>query len=454
MSSRMRPQASASSLAPSGTSSSSAAAADHANAAALAAVFRTLVFAGSVPLQFVIAEDELPPGADRSIEAYYIQAQRISYLPLLVPQIRKYFLDLVLDDNSAASLRDDDIWFEAEGGTPLKWHWPVGLLYDYHLSSRQPSLLPPPVPSPSSPNASTLPSSLAAVFAPLSAPSSDSPTSSPHLSFPGSLPPASSSAHTAHASADSQSTLRAHQYQRPRSRSSMRSASSGPGSGLLGLGGPGTVGEAVQPWRVTVHLREPPAGELGVGNRVEDARVGFMAMVKEADYVRWGSTKRVTNLRKEQQDALWDGVVQNNFDKYWTVASKLIPLPSLSSPSSTSPPTTRSPTPSSAASGAATSDANAVRSVPVRLFLPEGAPVVHELVPPLQADGSPTLLSHLLSSALPLLFPPLPSAPLAHPLVQGIHPPLSSEIGWLGACMAGADGWVSVVVVLDERGVE
>ena len=36
-----------------------------------------------------------------------------------------------------------------------------------------------------------------------------------------------------------------------------------------------------------------------------------MNMLKEADFVRWGSVKRVTNLRKEQQDALWDGVVRS-----------------------------------------------------------------------------------------------------------------------------------------------
>lgn len=34
---------------------------------------------------------------------------------------------------------------------------------------------------------------------------------------------------------------------------------------------------------------------------------------QEADYVRSGNTKRVTNLRKEQQDNLWEGIVQSAF---------------------------------------------------------------------------------------------------------------------------------------------
>lgn len=83
--------------------------------------------------------------------------------------------------------------------------------------------------------------------------------------------------------------------------------------------------------------------------------------------------------------------------------------------------------------------------------------------------GTPTTLRQALSQLVPLLFPPLPSLstssssssspaapppppPLAYPLIHGIYPPFETEVGWLGACMAGPDGWVNVVVVLDERG--
>ncbi|GAA6058193.1 hypothetical protein NBRC10513_002960, partial [Rhodotorula toruloides] len=120
-------------------------------------VFRTLVFGGNVPIQVVLAEDELPAQADRSIEVHYVQAPRTAYLPLLLPQIRKYFVNLVLDDNTAASLRDQDLCFKADG-VPLKWHWPVGLLYDYHYLANQPSLYPPR--SSTSTADSALPSSL------------------------------------------------------------------------------------------------------------------------------------------------------------------------------------------------------------------------------------------------------------------------------------------------------
>ncbi|CEQ42391.1 SPOSA6832_04196, partial [Sporobolomyces salmonicolor] len=453
-SSRMRPTPSTAFLAPSSAATPSAA--DTANAVAFAAVFRTLNFGGSVPIEVVLAEEDLPKNADRSIEAYYVQAPRISYLPLLLAQVRKQFVDLVLDESTSAALREDQLWFEVEGGGGALKHWPIGLLYDYHHALSHPSLPPPSTTSPyTAAPSSALPSSLASVFAPLSSPSALTGSNSLSPSFPASLPLPS---YPHSPPVDSQSTLRARPSggssafsappPRAPSRSSTRSVSE-PGRPPP----PPVTQDAVQPWRITLHLKDPPVEQLLVSNRVEDCRVGFMAMVKEADYVRWGNVKRVTNLRKEQQDNLWEGVVQNNFDKYWTVASKLVPLPSLSGPSSSSPSATRSATPSSGGSGSAEGrlpDANSVRSVPIRVYLPEGAPAMQSIVAPMQ-DGAPTTLHSALSALLPLLFPSLLSAPaLAHPLIQGILVPLESEIGWLGACMAGADGWVNVVVAVGE----
>lgn len=49
-----------------------------------------------------------------------MQVPRISYLPLLIPEIRKNLLDLVLDDNESALLREDQLWLECED-EPLRW---------------------------------------------------------------------------------------------------------------------------------------------------------------------------------------------------------------------------------------------------------------------------------------------------------------------------------------------
>jgi autophagy-related protein 5 len=87
--------------------------------------------------------------------------------------------------------------------------------------------------------------------------------------------------------------------------------------------------------------------------------------------------------------------------------------------------------------------------------------VVQEVAPPFEGGaGGAVTLGGFLQTHLPLLFPP--PAPrgyfgaseseevyaLAFPIVQGVVVPPETEMAWLGACMVGADGWVSVCVGL------
>lgn len=66
-------------------------------------------------------------------------------------------------------------------------------------------------------------------------------------------------------------------------------------------------------------------------------------------------------------------------------------------------------------------------------------------------SGTPTTLGMHLLSLVPLFFP-AHAPPLVVPIVHGIEVPLEAQLGWLGSCLLGADGWVNVVlrVVLDE----
>ena len=70
--------------------------------------------------------------------------------------------------------------------------------------------------------------------------------------------------------------------------------------------------------------------------------------------------------------------------------------------------------------------------------------------PSLGATGTPHTLGSYLAQHLPLLFPASASDPpfrdLAYPIVQGVVTPKDTEMAWLGACMAGADGWLNVCV--------
>jgi len=83
----------------------------------------------------------------------------------------------------------------------------------------------------------------------------------------------------------------------------------------------------------------------------------------------------------------------DNFDHYWRVASKVTPTAGPTRPRSPSPPPASSASMHSrppSADHASPSDrdgAYSVRSVPVRVYLPDG-PVLQDLVPPLLEDGS------------------------------------------------------------------
>lgn len=85
-------------------------------------LFRRLTWAGTVPLEIRVDSKELPANSDRGLEYYYIQAPRVSYLPLLMPEIRQYLMDVVFDETVAKTMKDEDWWFETEDGTLLKWY--------------------------------------------------------------------------------------------------------------------------------------------------------------------------------------------------------------------------------------------------------------------------------------------------------------------------------------------
>jgi hypothetical protein len=46
--------------------------------------------------------------------------RRNLYLPLIVQEVKEALVGLICDARGAATIRDEEIWFEYRG-TPLKW---------------------------------------------------------------------------------------------------------------------------------------------------------------------------------------------------------------------------------------------------------------------------------------------------------------------------------------------
>jgi autophagy-related protein 5 len=61
-----------------------------------------------------------------------LYAHRISYLPLLLPRLHAFLTSSLIDPSVAAS----EGWFDCED-VPLKWHHPIGLLFDLYAGAKE-----------------------------------------------------------------------------------------------------------------------------------------------------------------------------------------------------------------------------------------------------------------------------------------------------------------------------
>jgi autophagy-related protein 5 len=66
------------------------------------------------------------------------------------------------------------------------------------------------------------------------------------------------------------------------------------------------------PLRLTLHLATPPNDKLQLSPSAEACKQAFMGQLKEADFLRWGNTKRMTGLRKAEQDGMWEGIKERS----------------------------------------------------------------------------------------------------------------------------------------------
>lgn len=88
------------------------------------------VWAGSISLSIRLAPSDCRT-YDQA-DAYLIHVPRLSYLPFLLPRLHAFFRSQLIDPDVQAHTA----WFEFED-VALKWHYPVGLLYDL-FSGAQP----------------------------------------------------------------------------------------------------------------------------------------------------------------------------------------------------------------------------------------------------------------------------------------------------------------------------
>lgn len=110
-----------------------------------------IIWEGQIPVCFQADADEV--SGVRQPENFYLMVSRLSYLPLVTDkvwqityismnsihkyinfQVKKHFSRFVSND-----AQEGEVWFDCNG-TPLKWHYPIGVLFD--LTMREDNDLP------------------------------------------------------------------------------------------------------------------------------------------------------------------------------------------------------------------------------------------------------------------------------------------------------------------------
>lgn len=83
------------------------------------------IWSGSIPLEVRLAASDCRT-YDES-DPYLVQPPRLSYLPFLLLRLHAFFGPSLINPDVEAH----DAWLSVEG-VPLKWHYPLGLLYDLY----------------------------------------------------------------------------------------------------------------------------------------------------------------------------------------------------------------------------------------------------------------------------------------------------------------------------------
>ncbi|MCJ1436070.1 autophagy protein 5 [Xylographa pallens] len=78
---------------------------------------------GSLPLEIRLAPQDCQ--VYDQADPYLIHYPRLAYLPFLLPVLHTFFASILI----SPGINSYDGWFSFEG-VPLKWHYPLGLLYD------------------------------------------------------------------------------------------------------------------------------------------------------------------------------------------------------------------------------------------------------------------------------------------------------------------------------------
>ncbi|XP_065345018.1 autophagy protein 5 [Cloeon dipterum] len=85
------------------------------------------VWEGKLPVCFTLAEEELQDL--QTPDPFYLMVPRLSYFPLVTEKVKRHFIKHAHPEKQEA-----EMWLDYNG-TPLKWQYPIGVLFDSLLGA-------------------------------------------------------------------------------------------------------------------------------------------------------------------------------------------------------------------------------------------------------------------------------------------------------------------------------
>lgn len=76
------------------------------------------------------------------------------------------------------------------------------------------------------------------------------------------------------------------------------------------MAGAGPSNPSPRPLKLLLHLSNPPHDKLMMPSSVDNCKTQWLNQLREADFVKYRNTARVTAMRKADLDAGWDGLLQ------------------------------------------------------------------------------------------------------------------------------------------------
>ncbi|KAI8621858.1 autophagy protein Apg5-domain-containing protein [Chytriomyces sp. MP71] len=258
------------------------------------------------------------------------------------------------------------------------------------------------------------------------------------------------------------------------------------------------LSDAATPWHIKLHITAYPVDKLfksiptpGLGN--DPPRDFFMNALKESDYIRNQSVKKIMSLAKPDQILLWDALqegvsastetdasragvrLRELHDRFWGVNAKLVGAAGTIGTPGIGDAGAVGSTEGAAAASPASAGATGVgaRAVAVRCYAGWDKPYFQELIPPKDATGVETTLLQALRILAPDLVPSEPGpSPEADTITSdaatehlgqlqidsamtdrikvvshGVQIPLDTPVAFLGRNFAYPDNFLHLVLI-------